>query len=72
MISSHDFCFATPAAPAQVWVALTDITPQDFSFKIAHTIAMIHEGRIIFRGGVEETQETDNAIVRNFVTGGEG
>ena len=42
------------------------------AFKIAHSIAMIHEGRIIFRGSVEETQQTDNEIVRNFVTGGEG
>jgi phospholipid/cholesterol/gamma-HCH transport system ATP-binding protein len=42
------------------------------AFKIAHSIAMIHEGRIIFRGSVEEIQETDNDIVRNFVTGGEG
>jgi phospholipid/cholesterol/gamma-HCH transport system ATP-binding protein len=41
------------------------------AYKIADSIAMIHEGKIIFRGSVEETQETQNPIVRNFVTGGE-
>jgi len=42
------------------------------AFKIADSIAMLHEGKVIFRGSVEETQATDNPIVSNFVTGGDG
>ena len=40
------------------------------AYKIADSIAMLHEGRIIFRGSVAETQETENATVRNFISGG--
>lgn len=39
------------------------------AYKIADTIAMLHDGRIIFHGTVQETQETENPIVKNFVTG---
>jgi len=42
------------------------------AFKIADSIAMLHDGRVIFRGSVAETQNTDNPIVSNFVTGGDG
>ncbi len=42
------------------------------AFKIADSIAMLHEGKVIFRGSVEETRQTDNPIVSNFVTGGDG
>jgi phospholipid/cholesterol/gamma-HCH transport system ATP-binding protein len=40
------------------------------AYKIADSIAMLHEGRIIFRGSVAETQETENATVRSFISGG--
>jgi phospholipid/cholesterol/gamma-HCH transport system ATP-binding protein len=39
------------------------------AYRIADSIAMIHEGRIIFRGTVEETQGTDDEIVRGFISG---
>ncbi len=39
------------------------------AYKIADSIAMLHEGKVIFRGTVQETQQTDNPIVKNFVTG---
>ncbi len=37
--------------------------------KIGDRIAMLHDGRIIFEGTPEETRETDNEIVRQFVEG---
>ncbi len=40
------------------------------AYKIADSIAMLHDGRIVFRGSVAETQETENPTVRNFISGG--
>ncbi len=40
------------------------------AYKIADSIAMLHEGRIVFRGSVAETQETENPTVRSFISGG--
>jgi phospholipid/cholesterol/gamma-HCH transport system ATP-binding protein len=39
------------------------------AFKVADRIVMLHEGKIIFDGTPEETQHTDNEIVRRFVAG---
>lgn len=39
------------------------------TYKIADTIAMLHEGRIIEEGGVEDFKRTDNPVVRQFVEG---
>lgn len=39
------------------------------AYKIADCIAMLHEGEIVFTGTPEETQNTDNPIVRQFITG---
>jgi phospholipid/cholesterol/gamma-HCH transport system ATP-binding protein len=39
------------------------------AFKISDRIVMIHEGRIIYSGAVEETQNSSIDIVRRFVTG---
>jgi len=39
------------------------------AFKISDRIVMIHEGRIIYSGTVDETQNSDIDIVRRFVTG---
>jgi phospholipid/cholesterol/gamma-HCH transport system ATP-binding protein len=40
------------------------------AYKIADSIAMLHDGRIVFRGSVAETQETENPTVRSFISGG--
>ncbi|RDD62427.1 ABC transporter ATP-binding protein [Ferruginivarius sediminum] len=37
--------------------------------KIAHRIAMLYEGRIIWNGATEEIDSTDNAYVQQFVNG---
>lgn len=36
--------------------------------KIADSVAMLHEGRVVWRGAVDELDETDNAYVRQFVS----
>ena len=42
------------------------------AYKVADHIAMLHEGRIIIDGTPEEIQNTDNAIVRQFIEGRAG
>jgi phospholipid/cholesterol/gamma-HCH transport system ATP-binding protein len=37
--------------------------------KIAHRVAMIHEGRIVWSGPVADIDTTDNSYVRQFVNG---
>jgi len=37
--------------------------------KIAHRIAMLHDGRIIWNGTVDEVDSTDNAYVQQFIHG---
>ena len=37
--------------------------------KIGDHMAMLHEGEIVFNGTPEETERTDNVLVRQFVTG---
>lgn len=39
------------------------------AYKIADRIAMLYEGQIIITGKPEEIKNTDNAIVRQFITG---
>lgn len=39
------------------------------AYTIGDHIAMLHEGEIVFNGTPEQTQQTDNALVRQFVTG---
>jgi len=39
------------------------------AYKIADRIAMLYEGRIIATGTPDEIKNTDNAIVRQFITG---
>ena len=41
------------------------------AYKIADRIAMLYEGEIIFTGTPEETKNTDNPIVRQFIEGRE-
>jgi len=38
-------------------------------FKVADKIIMLHDGRACFEGTPEEVKSTDNAIVRQFITG---
>ena len=37
--------------------------------KIAHRVAMLYEGRIIWQGPVAEVDTTDNSYVQQFVHG---
>jgi len=39
------------------------------AYKIADRIAMLYEGRIVAAGTPDEIKNTDNAIVRQFITG---
>ena len=39
------------------------------AFKVGDRIAMIYDGRIIFIGGPEEVEDSDNPYVRQFVEG---
>jgi len=40
------------------------------AYKIADRIAMIHDGRIIEIGTVEQIKNTENPVVRRFISGG--
>jgi len=40
------------------------------AYKIADRIAMIHEGKIIEIGAPEQIKNTDNPVVRRFISGG--
>jgi len=39
------------------------------AYKIAHRIAMLYEGKIIGTGTPEEIKNTDNPVIRQFITG---
>ncbi len=39
------------------------------AYKVADRMTMLHEGRMIYSGTPEETRETDNEIVRQFIEG---
>lgn len=39
------------------------------AFKVGDRIAMLHRGRIVYDGPVEETRECENPLVRQFVRG---
>jgi phospholipid/cholesterol/gamma-HCH transport system ATP-binding protein len=51
--------------------ATTVIITHDMAsaYKTADRIAMLHDGRIIFDGTVEEVRETDNPYVQQFIQG---
>ena len=49
------------------YVLITHDIP--FTYKIADKIAMLHEGRIIEQGSVEEMKANPNPIVRQFLEG---
>ncbi|PIQ85122.1 MAG: ABC transporter ATP-binding protein [Candidatus Omnitrophica bacterium CG11_big_fil_rev_8_21_14_0_20_45_26] len=39
------------------------------AYKVANRIAMLYEGRIVYIGTPEEIRKTDNAVVRQFISG---
>jgi phospholipid/cholesterol/gamma-HCH transport system ATP-binding protein len=39
------------------------------AYRVADRMTMLHEGKIIYSGTPDETRETDNAIVRQFIEG---
>ena len=39
------------------------------AYRVADRMTMLHEGKIIYSGTPEETKETDNEIVRQFIEG---
>jgi len=39
------------------------------AFKVADRVAMLHEGKIVFTGTPEETRNTKDPLVRQFVEG---
>jgi len=41
----------------------------DSAYKTAEQLAMIHKGKIIFKGTVQETRETENPYVQQFING---
>ncbi len=41
----------------------------DLTYKIAHKVAMLHQGRIIAEGTVEEIKQNPNAVLRQFLEG---
>ncbi len=41
----------------------------DSAYKTAERIAMLHKGKIIFEGSAEETRETENPYVQQFING---
>jgi phospholipid/cholesterol/gamma-HCH transport system ATP-binding protein len=49
------------------YVLITHDIP--FTYKIADKIAMLHEGKIIEQGSVEEMQANTNPILRQFLEG---
>ena len=41
----------------------------DSTFKIAHTVAMLYDGRIIEYGSPEKIKHSANPVVKNFIEG---
>lgn len=39
------------------------------AYKVAHRIAMLHDGTVIFEGTPDQVRETDHPIVRQFIEG---
>ncbi len=65
--SIGDLVLETQRALQTTYIVIThDIT---LTYKIADKIAMLHEGRIIEQGSVEEMKANRNPIVRQFLEG---
>lgn len=65
--SIADLVLETQRALKTTYILITHDIP--FTYKIADKIAMLHEGRIIEQGTVEEMKANQNPIVRQFLEG---
>ncbi|MEK6759039.1 MAG: ABC transporter ATP-binding protein [Deltaproteobacteria bacterium] len=65
--SVADLVLETQRALKTTYILITHDIP--FSYKIADKIAMLHEGRIIEQGTVEELKASVNPIIRQFLEG---
>lgn len=65
--SIADLVLDTQKELKTTYVLITHDIP--FTFKIADKIAMLHEGRIIEQGTVDEMKANQNPIVRQFLEG---
>lgn len=65
--SIGDLVLDTQRALKTTYILITHDIP--FTYKIADKIAMLHEGRIIEEGTVEEMKQNSNPILRQFLEG---
>ena len=65
--SIADLVLDTQRALKTTYMLITHDIP--FTYKIADKIAMLHEGRIIEEGTVEEMKKNENPILRQFLEG---
>ena len=65
--SVADLVLETQRALKTTYILITHDIP--FSYKIADKMAMLHEGRIIEQGTVEELKASTNPIIRQFLEG---
>ncbi|MBI2411889.1 MAG: ABC transporter ATP-binding protein [Deltaproteobacteria bacterium] len=65
--SIADLVLDTQKALKTTYILITHDIP--FTYKIADKIAMLHEGRIIEEGSVEEMKANPNPILRQFLEG---
>lgn len=65
--SIADLVLDTQRSLQTTYILITHDIP--FTYKIADKIAMLHEGRIIEQGSVEEMKKNTNPVVRQFLEG---
>lgn len=65
--SIADLVLDTQRSLQTTYILITHDIP--FTYKIADKIAMLHEGRIIEQGSVEEMKKNENPVVRQFLEG---
>lgn len=65
--SIADLVLDTQRAMQTTYILITHDIP--FTYKIADKIALLHEGRIIEQGTVDEMKKNQNPVVRQFLEG---
>lgn len=65
--SIADLVLDTQRALKTTYILITHDIP--FTYKIADKIAMLHEGRIVEQGSVEEMKKNPNPVLRQFLEG---
>lgn len=65
--SIADLVLDTQRSLQTTYILITHDIP--FTYKIADKIAMLHEGRIIEQGSVEDMKKNQNPVVRQFLEG---